>query len=127
MTWFFWLGGDFMVGELHGVESARSCPLPPLEEVRHVKGILKSGIDFLLKELDVKKIRIPCNPGNHGRTTDRTRYRMGSYYSYESYMYRELANTYSDNSRLDWDVSDEHYKVADVAGVQGLVPSRRQY
>lgn len=115
-----WLGGDFMVGELHGVESARSCPLPPLEEVRHVKKILTSGIEFLLKELDVKKIRIPCNPGNHGRTTDRTRYRMGSAYSYEAYLYRDLASSYSGNSRLEWDVSDEHYKVSDIAGFKVL-------
>jgi hypothetical protein len=115
-----WLGGDFMVGEIHGVESSRSCPLPPLEEVRHVKQILSNGIDFLLNELDIKKIHLPCNQGNHGRTTDRTRFRMGWAYSYEAYLYRDLANSYSDNPRLDWDVSDEHYKVSDIAGFRVL-------
>lgn len=111
-----WLGGDFMVGEIHGVESARSCDLAPLEEIAAIKRILIGGIDFLLSELDVSKIRVPCSPGNHGRSTLEYRYRKSMAYSYEAYLYKDLAVHYADEPRLDFDVSDEPYKVVDAGG-----------
>lgn len=111
-----WLGGDFMVGEMHGVESARSCELAPLEEISAIKEILIGGIDFLLSELDVSKIRVPCSPGNHGRSTLEYRYRKSMAYSYEAYLYRDLAIHYANEPRLDFDTSDEPYKVVDVGG-----------
>ena len=111
-----WLGGDFMVGEMHGVESARSCDLAPLEEVSVIKEILIGGIDFLLKSLDVPKIRIPCSPGNHGRSTLEYRYRKSMAYSFEAYLYRDLAIHYANEKRLDFDTSDEPYKVVDIGG-----------
>ena len=111
-----WLGGDFMVGEIHGVESARSCNFAPLEEIAILKEILIGGIDFLLSRLDVPKIRIPCSPGNHGRSTLEYRYRKSMAYSYEAYLYRDLAIHYADEKRLDFDTSDEPYKVVDVGG-----------
>jgi len=116
-----WLGGDFMVGEIHGVESARSSDLPPLDEIAHIKKILISGIDYLLNEVDVPSLHIVCSPGNHGRTTDRTRFRLSWAYSYEAYMYKELAAHYKSSRRVDFDVSDEHYKVVDVAGFRVLL------
>lgn len=112
----FWLGGDFMVGEIHGVESARSCDLAPLEEIAAIKRILIGGIDFLLSELDVSKIRVPCSPGNHGRSTLEYRYRKSMAYSYEAYLYKDLAVHYADEPRLDFDVSDEPYKVVNAGG-----------
>ena len=111
-----WLGGDFMVGEIHGVESSRACNFTPLEEIAAIKEILIGGIDFLLSELDVSKIRIPCNPGNHGRSTQEYRYRKSMAYSYEAYLYKDLAIHYANEPRLDFDVSDEAYKVVDVGG-----------
>lgn len=111
-----WLGGDFMVGEMHGVESARSCNLAPLEEVAAIKSILLGGIDYLLAELDVPRIHVPCSPGNHGRSTLEYRYRKSMAYSYEAYLYRDLAIHYADEPRLDFDTSDEAYKVVDAGG-----------
>ena len=115
-----WLGGDFLVGEMHGIESARSCDLAPLEEVAWVKRLLIGGLDYLLSELDVDKIRVPCNPGNHGRTTLEYRYRKANAYSYEAYLYNDLAVHYRDEKRIQFDVSEEPYKVVDCGGFRLL-------
>ena len=111
-----WLGGDFMVGEIHGVDSARSCNLTPLEELAFCHDILSGVIAHLLAKLDVPRIRIMCCWGNHGRTTEKPRSHRVHAYSYEQFLYTSLAREFRDEKRITWDVGANSFKIADIAG-----------
>ena len=111
--------GDFLTGEIHGVESARSCDMTPIEEVVFIRPMLTGLIDHLLSELDVP-LRIPCVWGNHGRTTDKPRHRRDAGYSYEQLIYTDLAATYRDNPRVKFDISTSAHKVVDAGGFRML-------
>lgn len=112
--------GDFLVGELHGVDSARSCLDSPIEEALGIQPILVALIDLLLAETDCKFV-IPCVGGNHDRTTERTRYRKADGYSYMYIIYRWLAEKYSKEPRIKFDAGPGEIKVVDVAGFNILM------
>lgn len=111
-----WLGGDFMVGELHEIDSARSCDLSPLEEVAFVVEILEGVLRHLLSELDCPRIHVVCCWGNHGRTTEKPRSKSVHAYSYEQFVYTQLARQFASEPRLRFDVSESAFKLIDVAG-----------
>lgn len=111
-----WLGGDFMVGELHGVDSARACEMAPLEEVTFCESILSGVLTHLLAELDVSRIHVPCCWGNHGRTTEKPRSHRVHAYSYEQFLYNQLARSFNNESRIQFDVGESAFKIIDVAG-----------
>jgi hypothetical protein len=115
------LGGDFLVNELHGIDSARACDKPPLQEVVDLRPVLQGLIDHLLAELDVPLIKIPCVWGNHGRTTERPRHRLEAAYSYEQLLYTDLALRYQDEPRIKFDVSPTPHKVVDCGGFKVLL------
>ncbi len=118
--------GDALVGELHGVESARSCDLTPIEEVLFVKPLLVRLIDHLLSELDCNLV-IPCICGNHDRTTEKPRHRKSAGYSYMQLIYVDLADRYTNpdspfySDRVEFDVSESQHKVVDAGGFRMLV------
>jgi len=111
-----WLGGDFMVGELHEIDSARSCDMSPLEEVAFVSGLLEGVLRHLLAELDCPRIHVVCCWGNHGRTTEKPRSKSVHAYSYEQFLYVQLAKTFACEPRLSFDVSESAFKLIDIAG-----------
>ena len=112
-----WLGGDFMVGEIHGVDSARACEMAPLEEVSFCRDVLSGVITHLLGELDVR-LHIVCNWGNHGRTTEKPRSTRKHAYSYEQFLYTQLAQDFADEPRVCFDVSESPWKVVEVGGLR---------
>lgn len=111
-----WLGGDFMVGELHAIDSARSCDLTPLEEVTFVTEILEGVLRYFLKELDCPRIHVVCCWGNHGRNTEKPRSKSVHAYSYEHFINIQLAKTFASEPRLSFDVSESAFKLIDIAG-----------
>ena len=112
------LMGDFMVNDDLHDESPRCTDLSPLNELRFVKRLLIGTIDHLLSELDVKKIRIPCVPGNHGRSTKKTVHRRQEDYSYEHHIYGDLAEHYAKEPRLDFDISPMPHKTFQAGPVE---------
>jgi hypothetical protein len=69
------------------------------------KKILKSGIDFLLRESDLNLI-IPCHAGNHSRITKKpnsSETEMGN--SLEFFIYGFLSQEYADNPRVKFLIS----------------------
>ncbi len=97
--------GDFITGNIHE-ENLAVCSLDPVDAAIEAKNYLKSGIDFLLKESNLKEIIIPCHAGNHSRITKLPRSsetEMGN--SLELFTYAFLAQEYANNPRVKFLIS----------------------
>jgi hypothetical protein len=83
-----WLG-DFITGYIHEeLEEANS--LTPVQASLLAQELLIKGVKFLSEYGKLKKIIIPCTPGNHGRTTKKKRFTTGYKNSYEWLMYTNI-------------------------------------
>ena len=97
-TLVLWLGGDFITGNIHD-ENMETAQLLPIEAMIFAETILKSGIEFLLQNTDVKLV-IPCNAGNHSRITKKQRHSTDVGNSLETIMYHHLAEHFKVNKRV---------------------------
>ncbi len=115
----WWLGGDFLVNELHGVESMRSCMQSPIEEMEVAVGVLRRGFDYLLKRLDVEKILVPTSFANHGRTTPKPLVAQAPRYDLEQAAYRLLAMHYqkAGETRIEFAINENPLSVIPVGKV----------
>ena len=94
-TLVLWLGGDFITGYIHP-ELEESNYLSPIEAIMEAKKMLSSAIQFYLSEGGFKRIVVPCNVGNHGRTHLKPRVSTANKNSYEYMMYHDLKNNFSE-------------------------------
>lgn len=101
--------GDFITGNLHNWHGTPgNTTLEPVEAAYEAKGIIKDGIDFLLKESDLNLI-IPCHAGNHARITAKSpdsEKEMGN--SLEYFVYGFLAQEYANNPRVKFLISKSY-------------------
>lgn len=138
-----WVGGDIITGYLHE-DQRESNSMPPIKEVLVASQLLSRGIEFLIEELDLEKVHVLCNYGNHGRTTDKIRFATAAENSFEFLMYHSLAEQMSKNKRVEFTISDGphiYYQVYDFwtrwlhgdvvkyrGGIGGMfIPLRRAY
>jgi hypothetical protein len=85
--------GDFITGYIHEeLEEANS--LTPVEASLLIQSLLIKGIKLLSEDGKLKKIVIPCTPGNHGRTTKKKRFTTGYKNSYEWLMYNNIRDLF---------------------------------
>jgi len=110
-TLVLWLGGDFITGYIHP-ELEESNYLSPIEAIMEVKKMLLSAIQFYLTEGNFKRIVVPCNVGNHGRTMQKPRVSTGNRNSYEYMMYHDLKNTFSGDT--DFMIPDGMYTYVSI-------------
>lgn len=106
-----WLGGDLITGYIHE-ELMESNFLSPVQAVIYAQQMFIEGIDYLLSE--GWEIIIPCNYGNHGRTTEKRRVQTGAANSYEWLMYQTLAKHYAGNDRVKFHVAEGSHIYLDV-------------
>ena len=85
--------GDLINGYIHE-EYVESNNLSPTETVLWLIPRIKGGIDFLMNNGKFKKLRVVCCYGNHGRTTQKPRFKTAHKNSYEWMMYHVLAQMY---------------------------------
>lgn len=85
--------GDLISGTIHD-DLIEMNQLSTTQTIMELVNIIKSGIDFLVKEGKFKNIHIPCAFGNHGRTTQKKRIATGHRNSFEVLMYQFLAMIY---------------------------------
>jgi hypothetical protein len=102
-----WLGilGDLFSGWIHEELIAGSL-LAPGDAALFVKGLLCSGIDFLLRESSYI-IEGDCLPGNHGRMTRQMHFGDPTGTSLETVMYHHVADRYEGNPRVRLNVSSQ--------------------
>ena len=110
------LNGDYMVGkEMHSPDSDESVALSPLREMREVTSIFKDGIQFLRENIDAD-FKVTCVPGNHGRAGDK-RFTKEVEYNYEHFVHLALADHFSGEDRIQFDVTPHVHKFVDMGGV----------
>jgi hypothetical protein len=110
-----WLGGDFISGHIHE-ELMESNYLSPPQEILYVANILKRGINKVCEQAGIEVVHIPCNFGNHGRLTHKTRASTGHINNLEWMMYSFLAQDFEDNPKVTFMIADGpmiHYEVFD--------------
>jgi hypothetical protein len=122
------LGGDMITGDIH--EELRETNEGTVQEcLLEVEGYLTAGLTRIAEAFG--QVFVPCVVGNHGRDTLKPRMKNRVYTSHEWLMYRRLANHFSADPRLLFQVpgeTDAHFKVfnhrfllthGDALGVKG--------
>lgn len=110
-----WLGGDLISGYLHE-ELEETNALTPVEATLFAQQLIVGMVDMLLAEGTFERIRIPCNTGNHGRTTRRTRFKTRVKNSYEYLIYRRLADHYASDPRVEIEIAGGSHLYLEVYG-----------
>jgi hypothetical protein len=94
-----WLGGDFIQNFLHEDDIENNL-LAPLAAIRYWLAEMITGIDFLLEHAGLEQLLLPCNDGNHGRTTKKMRASTRQDHSLETFAYAQLALHYKNDKRV---------------------------
>jgi hypothetical protein len=94
-----WLGGDFIQNFLHE-DDVENNLLAPLAAIRYWTGEMAAGLRFLLEDTEIEQYVLPCNDGNHGRTTKKMRSSTRQDHSLETFAYAQLALMFKDEKRL---------------------------
>ena len=104
-----WLGGDFVTGYLHP-ELEQTNYMGPVEESLFAVELLTLCIGMLAAEKSIKKLRVVCQRGNHGRTTKKMQFKNDFETSHETMVYAALAGSIK-ASHIQWEIpkSDVHY------------------
>lgn len=95
-----WLGGDFIQNFLHE-DDVENNLLPPLAAIRFWLANVIEGIEFVLASCpEIEQALVPCNDGNHGRTTKKMRSSTRQDHSLETFAYAQLALHFKNEKRL---------------------------
>lgn len=105
-TVYVLLNGDMITGYIHD-ELKETNYLSPTQAIRLCKQHIIGGLEYLKKELGLKKIIVQCNYGNHGRSTDKRRHSGTAYKnSYEWLMYQDIADYFMNDEVFEFHVSN---------------------
>ena len=91
--------GDFISGYIHE-ELEEGNNLSPTQALWLCFELLSSGIEYILKATK-HNLTIPCVVGNHGRTSQKRRIETAVDNSFEWLLYKQLADKFADNKRVD--------------------------
>lgn len=102
-----WLGGDLMGGYIHP-ELIESNEASPIETVLWLRSKVTRMIRSILESGAVRKIVVPCNYGNHGRTPDQRRPKIATQAAnnFEWLLYQVLAKDFENEKRVHFHVSE---------------------
>lgn len=105
--------GDFFSNTIHE-ELAEANLLMPGDAAWRVQQYLSSGIRFMLDNSDLEEVVLICHSGNHGRMTKKVRISTESGNSLETYMYRNMAESFKGEPRLKWVIAEGQHTYLDV-------------
>lgn len=110
--------GDFISGFIHEELEENNLMTPPEASlfaqellIRGVKAVADSGL--------VKRVIVPCIPGNHGRTTKRKRFTTGFKNSYEYLMYHNMEtvfNAYGGYEHVEFKIAESEFLYLNLFG-----------
>lgn len=106
--------GDFITGHLH-LDAVENNNLPPVEETLFAQSLIISGIEYILKNSDLKLV-IPCHSGNHGRTTKFSHFGSENGHSLEFFMYNSIANYFRNEPRVQMSIPEGSHSYVDIYG-----------
>lgn len=108
--------GDFITNDIHGAENAEVNALGPVDAILFAQRLIQAGIDFLLMHLPKTKLAIVCHSGNHGRTTQTTRFTTEHAHSLEYLLYTHLASYYRREPRVTVQVPAAPHSYVQIYG-----------
>ncbi len=100
--------GDFINGYIHP-EFVEENSLSPTQAILLCKELLISGIDYLLENTNIELFTIPCTPGNHGRTGEKSQIASAYKNSFEWLLYQDLQSYYRNEKRINFIVSNSYH------------------
>jgi hypothetical protein len=106
--------GDFMNNDIHP-ELAESNQGLPMDELLAVQDCFASGIEYILKNSNVDLL-LPCQSGNHARTTIKTHISTEVGHSLEYIMYHNLARYFKKEKRVKFLISRGYLLYVNVYG-----------
>lgn len=114
-TCVLWLGGDFINGYIHD-ELEETNFMSPTEATLFAFQLLISGIQHLVDHGKFKRIVVPCNFGNHGRTTHKKRISSGYKNSYEWMLYWMLQRHFKGCDIIEFNIPESSYTYTEIFG-----------
>lgn len=113
-----WLGGDLISGNIHE-ELLEGNAMSPTEATLLVQQMVSDGLEYLLHRCPfLQRITVPCNFGNHGRSTPKRRVSTAAQNSFEWLMYQSLKTRHSRDSRLVFHVASGAHLYSEVFGTR---------
>jgi hypothetical protein len=106
-----------MSGYIHD-ELVESNALSPTETVVWLQERIERMLRSIAATTSLERIIVPCNSGNHGRTTDKIRVSTREGNSYEWLLYQTLAKRLSDDPRFEFQIAEGEWLYLDVMGFQ---------
>ncbi|RTL06185.1 hypothetical protein EKK58_06095 [Candidatus Dependentiae bacterium] len=106
--------GDFFSGHIHD-ELMESCEVSPIDAALYAQELLADGIQYLLDNSELQLV-IPCCVGNHSRTTEKVHVSTEQGNSLEWMIYKNLAQYYKNNKRVNFVLSRSYFTWVDVYG-----------
>lgn len=100
-----WLGGDIITGYIHE-ELVEANNLSPTKALLFAKRQVVGLIESVLAHTKLEKVLVPCNYGNHGRTTAKPRIQTGADNSFEWLLYHMLADHFAKEPRVQFSIAD---------------------
>ena len=110
-----WIGGDLFTGNVPAAESTEVCSLPVMHACRWVQERIEGGIQFLLDNAGLDKIKIVTSVGNHSRNTLKRMIATEAEHSYEYNLYKIMESKIKD-PRIEWQVGEGYLSYLDVEG-----------
>ena len=110
-----WLGGDIITNYLHE-DNVESNLLSPVQAIATAQAAIGNGIRYLLEDGQLERLVIPCNDGNHGRLTEKTRSATRKENSLEWLLYIGLQREFARDPRVQFQIADGTQLFLDVYG-----------
>jgi hypothetical protein len=111
--------GDFITGFIHEELEETNLLTPPQAAI-FAQELLAKGIKLVVNsDPTITSIKIPCIPGNHGRTTRRKRYNTGFKNSYEYMMYHNLQQIFKNSpgyEHVEFFIAESEFLYMDLFG-----------
>ena len=108
--------GDFITGHLHS-QAVETNYLAPVEETIYAQKIITAGIQYVLNNSDYE-LTIPCQSGNHGRTTKFSEFGSENGHSHEFFMYCTLRDHFRNEKRVRFIITEGAHTYLEIYGRQ---------
>lgn len=106
--------GDTFSGNIHD-ELLETCEVAPQDAMMFAQNLLASGIEFLLKNSNLKLV-VPCCVGNHSRMTKKVHVSTEHGNSLEWAMYNFLAKYFQKEKRVKFVLTRSYFTYVEIFG-----------
>ena len=107
------LGGDNFDGNLHEDSALTNEIAEPVKQAVLCQSLIESGLEYLSKNGNFKKINVVCCDGNHGRFSKKVHFSSRQGVSLEHYMHYNLAQRHPE---YNWLIADGLFVYMDILG-----------